>query len=120
VQDIHLKCEPGTLTMVVGAVGSGKSSLLATVFQQIALQHGTVKVSPLTQVQSHLYLSFSLKTAFIVWHAGCIIPVSSENSTFIQVGGSIAYVPQTAWIMNESIRENICMGTPLEEDRREF
>ena len=44
MQDINLKCEPGTLTMVVGAVGSGKSSLLATLFQQISRLRGTIKV----------------------------------------------------------------------------
>lgn len=44
VQDINLRCEPGSLTMVVGAVGSGKSSLLATLFQQITLVEGSVKV----------------------------------------------------------------------------
>lgn len=44
LRDINFKCEPGSLTMVVGAVGSGKSSLLATLFQQITLQEGSVKV----------------------------------------------------------------------------
>lgn len=44
LEDINLKCLPGTLTMVVGAVGSGKSSLLATLFQQISRLQGTVKV----------------------------------------------------------------------------
>lgn len=44
MQNINLKCEPGSLTMVVGAVGSGKSSLLATLFQQITRMEGSVKV----------------------------------------------------------------------------
>ena len=35
----------------------------------------------------------------------------------MQVGGRVAYVPQTAWVMNETIRENICMGTPLDQHR---
>jgi ATP-binding cassette, subfamily C (CFTR/MRP), member 1 len=35
------------------------------------------------------------------------------------VGGNVAYVPQTAWIMNETVRENVLMGKPLEERRYE-
>jgi ATP-binding cassette, subfamily C (CFTR/MRP), member 1 len=35
----------------------------------------------------------------------------------LQVGGQVAYVPQTAWIMNETLRENILMGQPLDERR---
>jgi ATP-binding cassette, subfamily C (CFTR/MRP), member 1 len=76
LRDINLECSPGQLTMIVGAVGCGKSSLLATIFQQITRLEGTV-----------------------------------------EVGGAVAYVPQTAWIMNETIRENVLMGKPMDEDR---
>lgn len=44
MQDVNLRCEPGSLTMVVGAVGSGKSSLLAAALQQIPMQAGIVQV----------------------------------------------------------------------------
>lgn len=37
----------------------------------------------------------------------------------VQVGGRVAYVPQTAWIMNETIRENVCMGKPMDSKRCE-
>ncbi|KAI5833117.1 hypothetical protein K523DRAFT_413569, partial [Schizophyllum commune Tattone D] len=32
-------------------------------------------------------------------------------------GGSISYCPQSAWIQNASIRENICFGRPFEEKK---
>jgi ABC-type multidrug transport system fused ATPase/permease subunit len=32
-------------------------------------------------------------------------------------GGSVAYVPQTAWLLNATIRDNILMGSPLETER---
>ncbi|KAJ3414390.1 hypothetical protein HDV05_006664 [Chytridiales sp. JEL 0842] len=32
-------------------------------------------------------------------------------------GGSVAYVAQTAWLLNATIRDNILMGSPLEADR---
>ena len=76
LRNVDLHCAKGSLTMIVGAVGCGKSSLLATLFRQIPRLEGTV-----------------------------------------EVGGSLAYVPQTAWIMNETVRENILMGAPLDEAR---
>ena len=76
LQGINLFCRPGSLTMVVGAVGSGKSSLLATVFRQISRVKGSVRV-----------------------------------------GGKLAYVPQSAWIMNETLRENVLLGLPMDDER---
>jgi ABC-type multidrug transport system fused ATPase/permease subunit len=35
----------------------------------------------------------------------------------VSVGGRIAYVPQQAWIMNASARDNILFGAPYNEDR---
>ncbi|KAJ3301013.1 hypothetical protein HDU76_005897, partial [Blyttiomyces sp. JEL0837] len=32
-------------------------------------------------------------------------------------GGTVAYVAQTAWLLNASIRENILFGTPYDEER---
>ncbi|TFK40264.1 ABC transporter [Crucibulum laeve] len=39
---------------------------------------------------------------------------TSGNITF---GGSVGYCPQSAWIQNATIRENVCFGRPFEEDR---
>lgn len=35
----------------------------------------------------------------------------------ITFGGSVGYCPQSAWIQNATIRENICFGRPFEEER---
>ncbi|KAL5494990.1 hypothetical protein ACEPAI_452 [Sanghuangporus weigelae] len=40
-----------------------------------------------------------------------------RTSGSVQFGGSVAYCPQTAWIQNASIRENICFGRPFDEER---
>ena len=76
LRGINLECAPGSMTMVVGAVGSGKSSLLATLFRQISRKSGSVAI-----------------------------------------GGRIALVPQTAWIINETLRNNVLMGSPMHADR---
>eukprot|EP01111_Echinosteliopsis_oligospora_P007904 TRINITY_DN2325_c0_g1_i1.p1 TRINITY_DN2325_c0_g1~~TRINITY_DN2325_c0_g1_i1.p1 ORF type:complete len:1459 (-),score=347.50 TRINITY_DN2325_c0_g1_i1:133-4509(-) len=35
----------------------------------------------------------------------------------LEVNGNIAYVPQTAWILNASFKDNIIMGDPFDEER---
>ena len=35
----------------------------------------------------------------------------------VSIDGSVAYVAQTAWIINGSLKENILMGKPLDEKR---
>ncbi|MEW5311498.1 MAG: hypothetical protein WDW38_003208 [Sanguina aurantia] len=69
LKNINLTAAPGTLTMVVGSVGSGKSSLLSSLISYITKTSGSVGV-----------------------------------------GGKIAYVPQTAWIMNDTLQENVLLG----------
>ncbi len=34
----------------------------------------------------------------------------------MEVGGRIAYVAQQAWIVNDTVKENILFGRPLIED----
>jgi ABC-type multidrug transport system fused ATPase/permease subunit len=35
----------------------------------------------------------------------------------VRVRGSMSYVPQMAWIMNSSVRENILFGRELDEKK---
>ncbi|KAF6255037.1 ABC transporter [Scenedesmus sp. NREL 46B-D3] len=70
---VNFTAAPGTLTMVVGSVGSGKSSILAALIGQMERVSGTVAV-----------------------------------------GGRVAYVAQTAWIVNDSVQENVIMGEAFE------
>lgn len=64
------------LAMVVGAVGSGKSSLLSCLLGEMPRVNGEVTIK-----------------------------------------GSVAYVPQEAWIMNATIRENILFGEDMDDDK---
>eukprot|EP00878_Enallax_costatus_P008308 GHUV01008686.1.p1 GENE.GHUV01008686.1~~GHUV01008686.1.p1 ORF type:complete len:1320 (+),score=395.23 GHUV01008686.1:299-4258(+) len=73
---VNFEAAPGSLTMVVGSVGSGKSSLLSALIGQMERINGTVAV-----------------------------------------GGRVAYVAQTAWIINDSVQENIIMGEAFDPSR---
>lgn len=74
--DVNLEIPPGSMTMIVGSVGSGKSSLAAALIQNISKVSGEVEVK-----------------------------------------GSIAYVAQGAWILNETVQNNIVFGKPFNRER---
>ncbi|WIA12103.1 hypothetical protein OEZ85_012177 [Tetradesmus obliquus] len=70
---VTFSATPGSLTMVVGSVGSGKSSVLSALIGQMERVKGSVAV-----------------------------------------GGRVAYVAQSAWIVNDSVQENVIMGEAFE------
>uniref|UniRef100_A0A8V5G8F5 Uncharacterized protein n=1 Tax=Melopsittacus undulatus TaxID=13146 RepID=A0A8V5G8F5_MELUD len=73
---VNLDITPGSLVAVVGAVGSGKSSLVSAMLGEM----------------EQLFLSLSFQ-------------------------GSLAYVPQQAWIQNATLKDNILFGSELDETR---
>ncbi|PKU36984.1 canalicular multispecific organic anion transporter 1 [Limosa lapponica baueri] len=73
---ITLDIAPGSLVAVVGAVGSGKSSLVSAMLGEME------------NVKGH-----------------------------INIQGSLAYVPQQAWIQNATLKDNILFGSELDEAR---
>ncbi|KAN0055186.1 hypothetical protein ACTA71_008283 [Dictyostelium dimigraforme] len=76
LKNINFQATGTSLTMVVGSVGSGKSTL----------------------VQAML---------------GELESISGE----IGIKGSIAYVPQQAWIINATLKDNIIFGKELDEEK---
>ncbi|KAJ8730882.1 hypothetical protein PYW08_002295 [Mythimna loreyi] len=76
LKNLNLHVPRGSLVAVVGAVGSGKSSLLSALL-------------------------------------GEMNKVSGRVNTF----GSIAYVPQQAWIQNATLQDNILFGNPLDKQK---
>ena len=74
LSDISFKVPNGYLTAIVGAVGSGKSSLLQAIMGEMKTMKGNVSVN-----------------------------------------GSIAYVPQQAWIQNLSLKDNVLFAKPWNE-----
>jgi ABC-type transport system involved in cytochrome bd biosynthesis fused ATPase/permease subunit len=39
------------------------------------------------------------------------------QSGTMAVGGSVSYVPQTPWVQNLSLRDNILFGLPMDESK---
>ncbi|KAI9439889.1 ABC transporter [Lactarius indigo] len=76
LKHIDIRVPRGQLVAIVGAVGSGKTSLLQGLIGEMRRTEGSVRV-----------------------------------------GGSVAYCPQSAWIQNATIRDNICFGRAFEAER---
>uniref|UniRef100_A0A3P8T989 ATP-binding cassette, sub-family C (CFTR/MRP), member 2 n=1 Tax=Amphiprion percula TaxID=161767 RepID=A0A3P8T989_AMPPE len=76
LKNVSLDIKPGRLVAVVGAVGSGKSSLMSALLGEM---HNT--------------------------------------KGFVNILGSLAFVPQQAWIQNATLKDNILFGSPDEETR---
>ena len=68
--------------LLVGTVGSGKSSLVSAILGEMIKKSGTVTINVSQKIKN----------------------IRGTKNIF---QGSIAYVPQQAWIQNATIRENI-------------
>ncbi|KAI4891884.1 hypothetical protein NFI96_023859, partial [Prochilodus magdalenae] len=167
-RSVSLDVNPGRLVAVVGAVGSGKSSLISALLGEmhnlsgsinIKLEHphtvpadGAVGVEVeghqafwtcdytplilvLTTVPPHTgSLGVSTKTkaglSCVVQPSttGCLMedraslvhafcPPSSPRLALGMPTGSVAYVPQQAWIQNATLKDNILFGSDPEEKK---
>ncbi|XP_008943924.1 PREDICTED: canalicular multispecific organic anion transporter 1 [Merops nubicus] len=76
IRDVTLDIAPESLVAVVGAVGSGKSSLVSAMLGEMEHIKG-----------------------------------------YVNIQGSLAYVPQQAWIQNATLKDNILFGSELDEAR---
>ncbi|KAG0223167.1 hypothetical protein BGW42_006079 [Actinomortierella wolfii] len=74
LKNINITVPRGKLVAVVGAVGSGKSSLLNALVGEMRKASGS-----------------------------------------IEFGGSVGYSPQSAWIQNATVKDNILFGLPYDE-----
>ena len=75
---VDLDLAPGSLTMIIGRVGCGKSTFLSSLNAFVPIVEGDVKVS-----------------------------------------GRVAYVAQTAWILNSTVKDNILFGKPCDKAKYE-
>lgn len=89
MHDLDFTLPNGALSVISGKVGAGKTLLLSAILGEAELLNGTIRVPK----------------AQYAYPDKWIIP------------GSIAYVSQTAWLENDSLRNNILFGLPFEKAR---
>uniref|UniRef100_A0A8C7YZ36 ATP-binding cassette, sub-family C (CFTR/MRP), member 9 n=1 Tax=Oryzias sinensis TaxID=183150 RepID=A0A8C7YZ36_9TELE len=93
LSDINIRIPTGQLTMIVGQVGCGKSSLLLAMLGEMQAIDGVVHWSKPTDCE--------------LVHEGNI----SKNRN------SVAYAAQKSWLLNATLEENITFGSPFNKQR---
>ncbi|KAJ4490185.1 multidrug resistance-associated ABC transporter [Lentinula aciculospora] len=96
--DLTLKFPTGELSLVCGKLGSGKTLLLLALLGEADILAGQL-ICPRSPP--------NIMTSFTT--------VGSGESWIIQ--GVCAYVPQSAWLRNASIKDNILFNLPYDEER---
>ncbi|KAJ1883449.1 hypothetical protein LPJ57_000108 [Coemansia sp. RSA 486] len=96
LNDIDVKFPRGKLSLIGGATGSGKSSMLSALIGEMHLVNGHILVPT----------SFTKDSPEYGASAGYNI-------------ANTAYVAQEPWLCNATIRDNILMGEPLNQARYE-
>uniref|UniRef100_A0A8C2C0T0 ATP-binding cassette, sub-family C (CFTR/MRP), member 9 n=1 Tax=Cyprinus carpio TaxID=7962 RepID=A0A8C2C0T0_CYPCA len=91
--DINIRIPTGQLTMIVGQVGCGKSSLLLAMLGEMQTISGKVYWSKLPDYE--------------IFFDGSI----SKNRY------SVAYAAQKSWLLNATVEENITFGSPFNKQR---
>jgi ATP-binding cassette, subfamily B, bacterial len=87
IEEINLKLERGTMTVITGRVGSGKTTLLRTLLGLLAADSGE-----------------------ICWNGKTV----ARPDTFM-VAPRAAYTPQVPRLFSDSLRYNVLLGLPLDD-----
>lgn len=93
LRDIDIEFKKGKLNVIVGATGSGKTSLLLALLGEMNLQSGKVFLPGATPRDELVVNKFTGLTE------------------------SVAYCSQTAWLLNGTIKDNILFASPFDEKR---
>lgn len=93
LQDLNIDFKIGKLNLVAGETGSGKTSLLMGLLGEMNLKKGSIYVP-----------SINAKDDLVV----------DPNTNFTR---SIAYCSQSAWLLNDTVRNNILFAEPFDKER---
>ena len=105
-----MQIEKGEFVCVVGDVGAGKSSLLHAII-------GDMIYIPSADVEEIGYDEPVKTETMNTLRKKVLNPEFSPPEAPITQRGDLAYVEQSPWIQNKTIRENILFGRPLDHDR---
>ncbi|XP_039470350.1 ATP-binding cassette sub-family C member 8 [Oreochromis aureus] len=103
LSNVDIKIPFGKLTMIVGQVGCGKSSLLLAALGEMQRVSGTVTWNSLPNLESEGDESPTDKDA--------------AGDGDIRKRGPVAYASQKAWLLNATVVENITFEMPMIKSR---
>ncbi|XP_054623345.1 ATP-binding cassette sub-family C member 9 isoform X1 [Dunckerocampus dactyliophorus] len=108
LSDINIRIPTGQLTMIVGQVGCGKSSLLLAMLGEMQTITGRVHWSKLPDCETLLHQgTFSCSEA----------EEEAHGHTMSKNRYSVAYATQKSWLLNATVEENITFGSPFNKQR---
>ncbi|XP_032895364.1 ATP-binding cassette sub-family C member 9 [Amblyraja radiata] len=105
LSDVSIRIPTGRLTMIVGQVGCGKSSLLLATLGEMLKLSGHVYWSKEPENEMNQETS---------WSAHEIEPVLEAT---VRTRNSVAYSAQKPWLLNTTVEENITFGSPFIKQR---
>ncbi|XP_072922218.1 ATP-binding cassette sub-family C member 9-like isoform X4 [Hemitrygon akajei] len=105
LSDISIRIPTGQLTMIVGQVGCGKSSLLLATLGEMQKVSGNVYWSKEPENEMNQETS---------WSAHEVEPVLEATG---RTRNSVAYSAQKPWLLNTTVEENITFGSPFIKQR---
>uniref|UniRef100_A0A672L1A3 ATP-binding cassette sub-family C member 9-like n=1 Tax=Sinocyclocheilus grahami TaxID=75366 RepID=A0A672L1A3_SINGR len=94
LSDINIRIPTGQLTMIVGQVGCGKSSLLLAMLGEMQTTSGKV-----------------------YWMTPKMPKSGFSNVDCLKNRYSVAYAAQKSWLLNATVEENITFGSPFNKQR---
>jgi ATP-binding cassette subfamily B protein len=97
LRSIDLDVAPGQVVAIVGATGSGKSTLTSLLTRLVDPQEGTITFAPST--------------------GSAISPVDIRTLTHDELARAIAVVPQGTFLFDDSVRENVTLGGDFSDDQ---
>ncbi|XP_077090600.1 ATP-binding cassette sub-family C member 9 isoform X3 [Siphateles boraxobius] len=105
LSDINIRIPTGQLTMIVGQVGCGKSSLLLAMLGEMQTISGKVFWSKMPDCEILFDGNIS----------GHDTELSDEDRSKNRY--SVAYATQKSWLLNATVEENITFGSPFNKQR---
>lgn len=91
--DLNIRFSIGRLNLVIGPTGSGKTSLLMALLGEM------------NKIQGEVYLP------------GCLAKEDVHEDPNTGLTESVAYCAQQAWLVNDTIKQNILFASPRDEAR---
>lgn len=89
IDDVSFRVEPGSTTAIVGSTGSGKSVLATLIARLVAPQRGHVRLNG----------------------------VDAADLTHESLAQTIALVPQSTFMFDDTVRGNVTLGLPVSDER---